>query len=30
VDAWVIIAVLVLMMFQSWIIMLRKNRTSAA
>ncbi|WP_085703967.1 DUF2341 domain-containing protein [Pseudomonas sp. B15(2017)] len=27
VDAWVIIAVLVLMMFQSWIIMLRKNRT---
>ncbi|WP_285415385.1 MotA/TolQ/ExbB proton channel family protein [Pseudomonas sp. efr-133-TYG-5] len=26
VDAWVIIAVLVLMMFQSWIIMLRKNR----
>ncbi|NKF28482.1 DUF2341 domain-containing protein [Pseudomonas sp. BGM005] len=26
-DAWVIIAVLVLMMFQSWIIMLRKNRT---
>jgi biopolymer transport protein ExbB len=28
VDAWVIIAVLVLMMFQSWIIMLRKNRLS--
>lgn len=27
IDAWVIIAVLVLMMFQSWIIMLRKNRT---
>lgn len=27
VDAWVIIAVLVLMMFQSWIIMLRKNRS---
>lgn len=27
VDAWVIIAVLVLMMFQSWIIMLRKNHT---
>ncbi|MBV4484798.1 DUF2341 domain-containing protein [Pseudomonas sp. SWRI153] len=27
VDAWVIIAVLVLMMFQSWVIMLRKNRT---
>ncbi|MBB6157517.1 biopolymer transport protein ExbB [Pseudomonas sp. JAI115] len=27
VDAWVIIAVLVLMMFQSWIIMLRKNYT---
>ncbi|WP_085611749.1 MULTISPECIES: DUF2341 domain-containing protein [unclassified Pseudomonas] len=27
VDAWIIIAVLVLMMFQSWIIMLRKNRT---
>ncbi|MGE1173265.1 DUF2341 domain-containing protein [Pseudomonas sp. BW7P1] len=27
VDAWVIIAVLVLMMFQSWFIMLRKNRT---
>ncbi|WP_085747272.1 DUF2341 domain-containing protein [Pseudomonas sp. R45(2017)] len=27
VDAWVIIAVLVLMMFQSWIIMLRKNST---
>jgi len=27
VDAWVIIALLVLMMFQSWIIMLRKNRT---
>ena len=27
VDAWVIIAMLVLMMFQSWIIMLRKNRT---
>ncbi|SDZ48399.1 DUF2341 domain-containing protein [Pseudomonas sp. NFIX28] len=27
VDAWVIIAVLVLMMFQSWIIMIRKNRT---
>ncbi|WP_433899755.1 DUF2341 domain-containing protein [Pseudomonas sp. PSE1(2024)] len=27
VDAWVIIAVLVLMMFQSWIIMLHKNRT---
>ncbi|WP_085654058.1 MULTISPECIES: DUF2341 domain-containing protein [unclassified Pseudomonas] len=27
VDACVIIAVLVLMMFQSWIIMLRKNRT---
>ncbi|MDD0974719.1 DUF2341 domain-containing protein [Pseudomonas fontis] len=27
VDAWVIIAVLVLMMIQSWIIMLRKNRT---
>ena len=26
-DAWVIIAVLVLMMFQSWIIMIRKNRT---
>ncbi|WDH38077.1 DUF2341 domain-containing protein [Pseudomonas chlororaphis] len=26
VDAWVIIAVLVLMMFQSWIIMIRKNR----
>jgi len=26
VDAWVIIAVLVLMMFQSWFIMLRKNR----
>ncbi|MCE1117217.1 MULTISPECIES: DUF2341 domain-containing protein [Pseudomonas] len=26
VDAWVIIAVLVLMMFQSWLIMLRKNR----
>lgn len=25
-DAWVIIAVLVLMMFQSWYIMLRKNR----
>lgn len=25
-DAWVIIAILVLMMFQSWIIMLRKNR----
>ncbi|MCU1761410.1 DUF2341 domain-containing protein [Pseudomonas sp. 14P_8.1_Bac3] len=25
-DAWVIIAVLVLMMFQSWFIMLRKNR----
>ncbi|MNX39551.1 Biopolymer transport protein ExbB [compost metagenome] len=25
-DAWVIIAVLVLMMFQSWIIMVRKNR----
>ncbi|PYC06932.1 MULTISPECIES: DUF2341 domain-containing protein [Pseudomonas] len=27
IDAWVIIAVLVLMMFQSWIIMLRKNRS---
>ncbi|WP_130899369.1 MotA/TolQ/ExbB proton channel family protein [Pseudomonas sp. Sample_11] len=27
VDAWVIIALLVLMMFQSWIIMLRKNRS---
>jgi len=27
VDAWVIIAVLVLMMFQSWIIMLRKSRS---
>ncbi len=27
VDAWVIIAVLVLMMFQSWVIMLRKNRS---
>ncbi|WP_194792016.1 DUF2341 domain-containing protein [Pseudomonas sp. UFMG81] len=27
VDAWVIIAVLVLMMVQSWLIMLRKNRT---
>lgn len=27
VDAWVIIAVLVLMMFQSWIIMMRKNRS---
>ncbi|MFJ7315223.1 DUF2341 domain-containing protein [Pseudomonas sp. NPDC098747] len=27
IDAWVIIAVLVLMMFQSWVIMLRKNRT---
>ncbi|MGY2440221.1 DUF2341 domain-containing protein [Pseudomonas sp. SDO52101_S400] len=27
IDAWVIIAVLVLMMFQSWIIMLRKSRT---
>ncbi|MFJ2386236.1 DUF2341 domain-containing protein [Pseudomonas koreensis] len=27
VDAWVIIAVLALMMFQSWIIMLRKNHT---
>ncbi len=26
VDAWVIIAVLVLMMFQSWVIMFRKNR----
>ncbi|WP_448110965.1 DUF2341 domain-containing protein [Pseudomonas lini] len=26
VDAWVIIAVLVLMMFQSWVIMIRKNR----
>ncbi|CAI8776005.1 DUF2341 domain-containing protein [Pseudomonas chlororaphis] len=26
VDAWVIIAVLVLMMLQSWIIMIRKNR----
>ena len=26
-DAWVIIAVLVLMMFQSWVIMIRKNRT---
>ncbi|MGE7955230.1 DUF2341 domain-containing protein [Pseudomonas sp. NPDC089530] len=26
VDAWVIIALLVLMMFQSWIIMYRKNR----
>jgi len=25
-DAWVIIAVLVLMMFQSWVIMIRKNR----
>lgn len=25
-DAWVIIAVLVLMMFQSWFIMIRKNR----
>ena len=25
-DAWVIIAVLVLMMFQSWVIMVRKNR----
>jgi biopolymer transport protein ExbB len=27
IDAWVIIAVLVLMMFQSWVIMLRKNRS---
>lgn len=27
VDAWVIIALLVMMMFQSWIIMLRKNRS---
>lgn len=27
IDAWVIIAVLVLMMFQSWIIMLRKSRS---
>lgn len=27
IDAWVIIAVLVLMMLQSWIIMLRKNRS---
>ncbi|NVZ67951.1 DUF2341 domain-containing protein [Pseudomonas costantinii] len=27
IDAWVIIAVLVLMMFQSWIIMIRKNRS---
>lgn len=27
IDAWVIIAVLVLMMFKSWIIMLRKNRS---
>lgn len=26
-DAWIIIAVLVLMMVQSWVIMLRKNRT---
>ncbi|MHC8327164.1 DUF2341 domain-containing protein [Pseudomonas sp. LB1P83] len=26
IDAWVIIAVLVLMMFQSWVIMIRKNR----
>ncbi|VVM63526.1 hypothetical protein PS662_01426 [Pseudomonas fluorescens] len=26
IDAWVIIAVLVLMMFQSWFIMIRKNR----
>ncbi|MDK7357961.1 hypothetical protein, partial [Veillonella atypica] len=25
-DAWVVIAVLIFMMFQSWVIMYRKNR----
>ena len=29
IDAWVIIAILVLMMVQSWIIMIRKSRNVA-